>query len=349
MEQAGDDLQQNHRLSERLREAAKSDVFGRSVSTPGTWSPTPGVWQTGWAMCSCVTVFGGTGFLGRRIVDALLARDVTVRVAARHPMRSEGGTAVDRRVPVHADLRDPHSVRAALDGADAAVNAVSLYVESRDATYRAIHVDGAGHLARAAAEAGLHRLVHISGIGSDTRSTSGYIRARGQGEDAVRAQFAGATILRPSVMFGPEDAFLTTLVGLVRRLPIVPLFGDGGTRLQPVHVEDVVAVVAIVLTASGPQAPIYELGGLEVLTYRALLERVMHHLDRRRPLMPVPFQVWNVLAAACRMLPSPPLTEGQVALMRQDNVADAGLPGFGELGIDPAPIEAELSRRMTRP
>ena len=300
-------------------------------------------------MRRCVTVFGGTGFLGRRIVDALLARGVTVRVAARHSAHGNGGAAADRWVPVQADLRDPCSVQAALGGADAAVNAVSLYVESRDATYQAIHVDGAGQLARAAAEAGLHRLVHISGIGSDARSTSAYIRARGEGEDAVRAGFAGATILRPSVMFGPDDAFLTTLVGLVQRLPVVPLFGDGSTWLQPVHVDDVAAAVAIVLTASDPPGPAYELGGPEVLSYRALLERVMRHIGRRRPLLPVPFPLWDALAAACRLLPSPPLTEGQAALMRQDNVASPGLPGFGALGIDPAPIEAELRRRVFRP
>jgi NADH dehydrogenase len=299
-------------------------------------------------MSGCVTVFGGTGFLGRRIVDALLARDMTVRVAARHPARGDGGAAVARRVPVKADLRDRDSVQAALDGADAAVNAVSLYVESRDATYHAIHVDGAGYLARAAAEAGPHRLVHISGIGSDSRSTSAYIRARGQGEDAVRAGFPGATILRPSVMFGPDDVFLTTLIALVQRLPIVPLFGDGSTRLQPVHVEDVATAVAILLTASDSPAPIYELGGPEILSYRALLEHVMRHLGRRRPLLPVPFPLWDALAAACRLLPSPPLTEGQVALMRQDNAADPGLPGFGVLRIGPAPIEAELRRRTAR-
>jgi NADH dehydrogenase len=300
-------------------------------------------------MCSCVTVFGGTGFLGRRIVDALLARDVTVRVAARRPERGDDGTAPDRRIPVQADLRNPHSVRAPLDGADAAVNAVSLFVESRDATYQAIHVEAAGQLARAAAEAGLHRLVHISGIGSDAGSTSAYLRARGEGEDAAGAAFPGAAILRPSVMFGPDDTFLTTLVSLVRRMPIVPLFGDGSTRLQPVHVEDVAAAVAIVLTASDPPAPTCELGGPELLSYRALLERVMDHVGRRRTLLPVPFPMWDGLAAAGRLLPSPPLTEGQVALMRRDNVVDPGLPGFGALGIEPAPIEAELRRRMARP
>lgn len=300
-------------------------------------------------MRRCVTVFGGTGFLGRRIVDALLARGVTVRVAARHAARGNGGAAADRRIPVEADLRDPLSVQAVLDGADAAVNAVSLYVESRDASYRSVHVEGAGRLARAAAEVGVDRLVHISGIGSDSRSTSAYIRARGEGEDAVRADFPRATILRPSVMFGPDDAFLTTLVGLVQRLPVVPLFGEGSTRLQPVHVEDVAAAVAILLTAPDPPAPTYELGGPEVLSYRALLKRVMRHIGRRRPLLPVPFPLWIGLAAACRMLPAPPLTEGQVALMRQDNVAGSGLPDFGALGIDPAPIEAELRRRVSRP
>lgn len=299
-------------------------------------------------MRRCVTVFGGTGFLGRRIVDALLARGVTVRVAARHAPRGNGGAAADRWVPVQADLRAPRSVLAALDGADAAVNAVSLYVESRDATYQSIHVEGAGRLALAAAEAGVDRMVHISGIGSDSRSTSAYIRARGEGEDAVRADFPGTTILRPSVMFGPDDAFLTTLVGLVQRLPLVPLFGDGSTRLQPVHVEDVAAAVAIVLTASDPPGPAHELGGPEVLSYRALLERVMRHIGRRRPLLPVPFPLWYALAAACRPLPTPPLTEGQVALMRQDNVANPGLPGFAALGIDPTPIAAELRRRMAR-
>lgn len=141
-------------------------------------------------MRSCVTVFGGTGFLGRRIVDALLARSLNVRVAARRPERYDLGAGRDGLVRVQADLRDPDSIRAALRGADAAVNSVSLYVENRGATFQSIHVEGAGQLARAAADAGLHRLVHISGIGSDARSTSAYIRARGEDEDAVRAGFS---------------------------------------------------------------------------------------------------------------------------------------------------------------
>lgn len=143
-------------------------------------------------------------------------------------------------------------------------------------------------------------------------------------------------------MFGPDDAFLTTLVGLVERLPVVPLFSDGSTRLQPVHVEDLAEAIAILLATSDPPAPTYELGGPEVHSYRALLELITRHIGRRRLLLPVPFPPWDVLAAAGWLLPSPPLTEGQVALMRQDNVADPGLPGLGALGIDPVSVETEF-------
>lgn len=297
------------------------------------------------AMHGHVTVFGGTGFLGQRIAAALAARGLRVRIAARHPESTAGTGASDA---VRADLRDDASIRAALDGATAAVNAVSLYAESRDLTFQTIHVEGARRLAEAAAAAGLGRLVHISGIGADARSSSAYVRSRGEGEEVVRAGFSGATIFRPSAMFGPGDALLTTLINLVRRLPIVPLFGHGSTRLQPVHVENVAAAVAAVLAAADQPAPIHELGGPQIFSYRSLLELVMQHVGRRRALTPVPFPVWESLAALSRVLPSPPLTEGQVALMKQDNVADPGLPGLSALAIRPVAVETELRRRMER-
>jgi NADH dehydrogenase len=297
------------------------------------------------AMQRHVTVFGGTGFLGQRIVAALAARGLRVRIAARHPDSASATGASDA---VRADLRDAASIRAALDGATAAVNAVSLYAESRDLTFQTIHVEGAGLLAEAAAAAGLDRLVHISGIGADARSRSAYVRSRGEGEEVVRAGFSGATIFRPSAMFGPGDALLTTLIDLVRRLPIVPLFGDGSTRLQPVHVENVAAAVAAFLAAADQPAPNHELGGPQIFSYRSLLELVMQHVGRRRALAPVPFPVWDSLAALSRVLPSPPLTEGQVALMKQDNVADPGLPGLSAVGIRPITVETEIRRRMER-
>jgi NADH dehydrogenase len=297
------------------------------------------------AMHGHVTVFGGTGFLGQRIVAALAARGLRVRIAARHPDSAAGTGASDA---VRADLRDAASIRAALDGATAAVNAVSLYAESRDLTFQTIHVEGAGLLAEAAAAAGLDRLVHISGIGADARSRSAYVRSRGEGEEVVRAGFSGATIFRPSAMFGPGDALLTTLIDLVRRLPIVPLFGDGSTRLQPVHVENVAAAVAAVLAAADQPAPTHELGGPQIFSYRSLLELVMLHVGRRRAVAPVPFLVWDTIAALSRVLPSPPLTEGQVALMKHDNVADPGLPGLSTLAIRPFTVETELRRRLYR-
>jgi uncharacterized protein YbjT (DUF2867 family) len=297
------------------------------------------------AMRGHVTVFGGTGFLGQRIAGALAARGLMVRIASRHPERVAATGTSDR---AWADLRDAASIRAALDGADAAVNAVSLYTESRDLTFKAIHVEGAGQLAAAAAEAGLVRLMHISGIGSNARSGSAYVRARGEGEEIVRAKFAGATILRPSAMFGPGDALLTTLMDLVHRLPIVPLFGDGSTRLQPVHVDNVAAAAAAVLAAADQPAPTYELGGPQIYSYRALLELLMHHVGRRRALVPVPFPVWDCLAALLRVLPSPPLTEGQVALMKQDNVVDPNLPDLTAIGIGATAVEIEVQRRTDR-
>jgi len=286
-----------------------------------------------------VTVFGGTGFLGRRLVRALIDRGGAVRVAARHPERDFPPES-SRLWRVVADVTDPASVEAAVAGADAVANAVSLYVESGTATFRAIHLEAARGVAEAAERHGA-RLLHVSGIGADPGARSSYVRFRGLGENAVRAARDGATVLRPTVMIGRDDALLTALAGLVR-LPIVPLFGDGATRLQPVAVRDVAEAAAIALTGPDPHAGISELGGPEVLTYRALVRRVADHLRRRPLLVPLPFPAWSALAAAGHLLPSPPITEGQVALMRHDNVADPGKPGLAAFGVRPTDLATVL-------
>jgi uncharacterized protein YbjT (DUF2867 family) len=283
------------------------------------------------------TVFGGTGFLGRRVVAALAAQGWEVRVAARNPRALGPGT-----IPVRAHLRDPQQVRSALAGARLAVNAVALYAEHGDATFQAIHVEGAGALAAAAAEAGAERLLHLSGVGSDPASASPYIRSRGLGEQAVRAAFPGATLLRPCVMFGPDDALLVPLAGILRRTPVFPLFGDGGTRMQPVHVGDVAAAAARLAVLREAPA-VVGLGGPEILTYRTLVERVMRATGIRRPMVPLAFGAWRGLAAAASVLPSPPVTAGQVALMRRDNVADPGLPGLSDLGLGATPLAETLA------
>jgi NADH dehydrogenase len=192
-----------------------------------------------------ITVFGGTGFLGRRIVRHLLDHGLQVRTASRHPERVGSSSRSDARPePTKADIHDETSVSAALFGADGAVNAVSLYLERGRVTFDAVHVEAAARVARLARASGVERLVHVSGIGSDPASSAPYIASRGRGEMAVRQGFPGAILIRPAVMFGPDDAFLTTVARLLRILPVYPLFGWGETKLQPVYVEDVAEGIA---------------------------------------------------------------------------------------------------------
>ncbi|MDZ7786587.1 MAG: NAD-dependent epimerase/dehydratase family protein [Halofilum sp. (in: g-proteobacteria)] len=284
---------------------------------------------------SPVTVFGGTGFLGAAIARHLDGQGLAVRVAARHPGARLPGAAS----ACEADLADPAAVARAIAGARMVVNAVGLYRESAAASFETVHVDGAARLARAAREAGVARLVHVSGIGADPGSPSRYVAARGRGEAAVRAAFPDAVILRPSVLFGEQDAFLATLARLVR-LPVVPLFGTGRTRLQPVHVDDVAAAVAALAGDAGGRVRLLELGGADVLAWREIVTRVARHRGRRPLLLPVPFAAWRALAACAAVLPAPPITRDQLALMAADNVATG--PGFDALGLQPRGLLAAL-------
>ena len=297
-------------------------------------------------MPQIVTVFGGTGFLGRRIVAHLLDHGFTVRVAARHPDRARRmfADAVRPPEPIRADVSDDASVAAAVAGAFAVVNAVSLYVERGRETFRSVHVEAAARVARQAHAHGVERLAHVSGIGADAGSTSRYIRSRGEGETAVRAAFSAATIVRPAVIFGPDDAFLTPLVDLLQRFPAFPMFGRGRTRVQPAHVDDVARGIASAL-AGAQQGPIYELAGPRIYTFENLLRTICAHLSVERMLIPVPFGLWRPLAFTAQMLPRPPLTLNQVELMEVDNVASPELPGFAALGIEPRSIERFLDQQ----
>jgi uncharacterized protein YbjT (DUF2867 family) len=289
-----------------------------------------------------VTVFGGTGFLGRRIVRRLLGRGFAVRVAVRHPERVQAVFRSNEPAPlaVAADVHDEGAVAAALAGAFGAVNAVSLYVEHGRESFDAVHVEGAARLARHAREAGVERLVHVSGIGADPGSAAPYIRARGRGELAVTEAFGAATLIRPAVMFGPDDAFLTRLVKLVRTLPVYPMFGRGRTRLQPVYVDDVAEAVARILDgAGGADCPCYELGGPRIYTYQQLLQSIASEMGTRVRTVPIPFAVWRTLAGIAEFLPGTPLTRNQIALMEHDNVASADLPGLPELSVTPTAVE----------
>jgi uncharacterized protein YbjT (DUF2867 family) len=291
-----------------------------------------------------VTVFGSTGFLGRRVVQHLLDHGFEVRAASRHPER---GAQVfrnrsSRLEVVRADVGDDRSVIGAVAGAFAVVNAVSLYVERGSDTFRSVHVEAAARVAQYSRGSGVQRLAHVSGIGADAQSRSSYIRSRGEGESAVRAAFSEATIVRPAVMFGPDDAFLIPLMKMLRMFPVFPMFGRGRTALQPSYVEDVGEAIARCFDAPQPGMT-YELAGPNTYTYKELLQTICNYLDIRRVLAPMPITVWKMLAFAAEFLPASPVTSNQVELMTKDNVASGRHPGFDTLGIEPRGIEIVLA------
>jgi uncharacterized protein YbjT (DUF2867 family) len=287
-------------------------------------------------------VFGGTGFLGRRVVQKLCESGATVRVASRHPGRAEG----DNVKQIAADARDERSVEAAVAGADGVVNAISLYVEHGNDTFHSVHVEAATRIAMVARRVGAKRLIHISGIGADAASPSPYIRSRGEGEAAVQAAFPGAAIIRPAVMFARDDGFLTTILRLLRVLPAYPIFGDGRTRLQPVYADDVAAAITQLLRQSKKPSPIYEPAGPRVYSYEELLRTIARTAGLRPVLMRTPFALWDAVAGLAEILPRPPLTRNQVELMQIDTTASDNLPGFRELGISPRSLEEELEAML---
>lgn len=235
------------------------------------------------------TVIGGTGFLGRRVVSRLLAHGFAVRSVSRHPERVRGRDSA-MLAHVYGDIHDEESIAVVLRGVQGAVNAVSLYAERGNETFHAVHVVGAARVARVAGRVGVEHFVHISGIGADPKSSSLYIAKRGEGEGAVKSILPDAFILRSAVMFGPDDAFLNTIVRLLRVLPVYPMFGRGDTRLQPAFVEDVGEAVARVLErGDGRRDHAYELGGPRTYTYRELLQTIAERLNKRPILLPCPF------------------------------------------------------------
>jgi uncharacterized protein YbjT (DUF2867 family) len=261
-----------------------------------------------------------------------------VRAVSRH----RGPGEDDGIEQIAADAHDQRSVEAAVAGADGVVNAISLYVEHGSDTFHSVHVETAAKIARAARQAGIKRFVHVSGIGANAASPSPYIRSRGEGEAAVQTAFPSAVIVRPAVIFASDDAFLTTILRLLRSLPAFPVFGDGRTRLQPVYVDDVAAAIAQILRQSQKPYPIYELAGPRIYSYEELLRTVARIAGLRPVLMRMPFAFWQALAGVAQVLPQPPLTRNQVALMQIDTTASESLPGFRALGISPRSLEGEV-------
>jgi NADH dehydrogenase len=291
-----------------------------------------------------VTVFGGTGFLGRHIVAGLSRDGVAVRIAVRHRDQAifHGAPDGGQITSMAADVRDEAAVGAAIAGVEGVVNAVSAYVEKGGITYTDIHELGAGNIARACHQQDVQCLVHISGIGADPASTSLYIGARGRGDLLVGQAFPRAMILRPSVMFGPDDAFLNALAKIIRLTPVIPLIGGGRTRLQPIDVRDVAEAALRSLQNPGSEGRIYELGGAETYTLREITELVAARMRRRPAFIPIPFALARSLAQMSEFLPAAPLNVAQVDLLMDDKFPASGMPGLRELGITPRRLEDAL-------
>ena len=292
-----------------------------------------------------ITVYGGSGFLGRHVVRAIARTGARVRVAVRRPelaghLQPLGG--VGQIVPVQANVRFPDSLLAAAQDADAVINLVGILFTAGRQTFKAVQDEGARNVAEAAKAARVGTLVHVSAIGADADSASIYARSKAAGEAAVKDVFKDATIFRPSVVFGPEDEFFNRFAALARVSPMLPLIGGGHTKFQPVFVGDVAqAIVAGLEGRANAKAP-YELGGAEILTMRQVMERVLAYTMRSRPLVPLPFWLAKLQGAILQWLPNPPLTLDQVRLLESDNVVSAeaikAKRTLEGLGIEPVPV-----------
>jgi NADH dehydrogenase len=298
------------------------------------------------------TIFGGTGFIGRYVVGRLADRGARIRVISRSP-RTRGHHLrplgrVDQIVVESADLGSEEALRRAVAGAAGVVNLIGILHETGRRTFAEVQGALPGRIAAAAAAEGVARLVQISAIGADPASTSAYAQSKAEGERRVREAFPDATILRPSIVIGPEDDFFNRFAALARMLPALPLIGGGRTRFQPVYVGDVAQAVVAALVCDDCRGQTYELGGPQTYTFAELMRYMLKVVGRRRLLPTVPFGVAMVQARFLELLPEPPLTRDQVELLKVDNVVSSEMPGLQALGITPTPIELIVPQYLSR-
>jgi len=307
-------------------------------------------------MSKLVTIYGGSGFVGRYIAQRMARAGWRVRVAVRRPneaMHVKPYGVVGQVEPVFCNIRDDDSVRAVMHGADAAINCVGTFDRSGRNNFDAVQNEGAARIARVAAEEGVSRLVHISAIGADPEGASLYAQSKGRGEQAILAQFPDAVILRPSVIFGPEDAFFNRFAAMTRLGPVLPVVG-AKTRFQPVYVDNVAEAAA--KGALGQAAPgIYELGGPDVNTFRELMQQMLGVIRRRRLIVNIPFWIARIMGWGMEMVQTITLglvpaqiTRDQVTSLRSDNVVSEGAKGLEDLGIAPVALEAVLPDYLWR-
>ncbi len=298
-----------------------------------------------------VTVFGGSGFLGRYVVERLADRDLIVQVAVRDPeaakhLRTLG--QVGQVTPFACDVTDAAAVARAVDGADGVISLVGILAERGRQTFKSVHVDAPAAIAIAAASAKVESVVHVSAIGAAPNALSEYSRSKAAGEDAVRGAFPDAVIMRPSVIFGPEDGFFNLFAGLARMSPALPLFGGGNTRFQPVYVADVADAVVAGLTDTAARGKTYELGGPRVASFAELMTLMLDQIRRKRLLLSIPFFVGDIQATFAGLLPNPPVTRDQMKSLRADNVVSSDAATLEDLGISATAMEAILPTYLHR-
>jgi uncharacterized protein YbjT (DUF2867 family) len=302
-----------------------------------------------------VTIYGGSGFIGRHVVRAIAKTGARMRIAVRRPelaghLQPLGG--VGQINAVQANVRFPESLLAAANGADAVVNLVGILFPTGKQSFEAVQDEGAKHVAEAARRAGAKALVHVSAIGADPHSPSVYARSKAAGEAAIREVIPEAVILRPSIVFGPEDDFFNRFAKLARIAPVLPLIGGGATRLEPVFAGDVAKAVIAGLTGSAKSGAPYELGGPEVLTLKSVMQRVLDYTMRKRLLVPVPFWLAKVKGAFLQLLPNPMLTVDQVRLLETDNLVSEAAKRSGRtlqgLGIEPVAVASVVPDYLER-
>jgi len=299
-----------------------------------------------------VTVFGGSGFVGRAIVRALAQEGYQVRVACRRielAERTKTAGDVGQITVMRTNLRNPASIKAAITGSQAVVNASGIAFQRGRQSYQTVHVEGSRAIAEAAKAAGVKRLIHMSGLGADQRnSTNKYIRSKVDAEDAIVSGYTDATILRPSVVFGPEDVMFNRMGQIAAKAPFVPVVGDGSAKVQPVYVGDVGSAVVAVLARPDTAKTVFELGGPRVYTYREIAALVLREIDRDKRIVGVPAGLMRIAGFFAEFLPVPPLTHDQVDLLITDNTARPGAPGLAALGIEPTAAEAILPMYLDR-
>ena len=298
-----------------------------------------------------VTVFGGSGFLGRHIVRALVKRGWRVRVAVRRPNEAlflKTAGAVGQVAIMQANIRDEASVRKAVKGVDAVVNLVGILYETGKQKFSAVQAEGARTVAKSAADEGVQRFVQLSAIGASSESEAAYAQSKAAGEAAVLEAIPQAVILRPSIVIGPEDDFFNRFAKMAALSPVLPLVGGGETLYQPVAVQDVAQATCEALENPDCGGKIYELGGPNIFSFKNLMEIMLRHTGQKRILAPLPFFAAQLISRFTQFLPNPPLTPDQVIMLRSDNIADDKLPGLGDLGIAPTPIESVLPHYLSR-